>query len=239
MIMEEAQIEELTEDDPFHFDCHRQVPCFNQCCRDLNQFLTPYDIIRLKNHLNLTADLFLKTYTETHFGPQTRLPVITLKPGEGGACPFVTPSGCSIYENRPSSCRMYPIIRVLSRSRESGEKYIRYALLKEPHCRGFEQSRQITVREWMTGQGLLPFNEMNDLMMDIVSLKNQNMPGYLTDDSARLFFTLCYDMEGFRDGVCDLSGRRIDVPEMAINDDMELLRFGMAYLKQNVFGGII
>jgi hypothetical protein len=46
-------------------------------------------------------------------------------------------------------------------------------------------------------------------------------------------------MEGFRDGVCDLSGRRIDVPEMAINDDMELLRFGMAYLKQNVFGGII
>jgi len=239
--MGEAQIKELTEDEPFHFDCHRKVPCFNQCCRDLNQFLTPYDIIRLKNHLNLPAGLFLETYTETHLGPQTRLPVITLKPAAGmeHICPFVTPSGCGVYENRPSSCRMYPIVRVLSRSRESGEKIIRYALLKEPHCRGFEQPRQITVREWMGGQGLLPFNEMNDLMMDIISLKNQNMPGYLTDDGTRLFFTLCYDMDTFRKGVSDLNGRRIDVPDSAMGDDADLLRFGMAYLKRHLFGEII
>lgn len=232
--MEEEQIKELSEDEPFNFDCQCQVPCFNKCCRDLNQFLTPYDIIRLKNHLNLSSALFLERYTENHIGPQTRLPVITLKPAAGNErkCPFVTPSGCSVYENRPSSCRMYPIIRVLSRSRESGEKHVRYALLKEPHCHGFEQPRQLTVREWMAGQGLLPFNEMNDLMMDIISLKNRCMPGYLNDDTKHVFFTLCYDMDGFRANMGKLG---IQAPDSVTGDDTDLLRFGMTHLQQNVF----
>ena len=235
--MGEEKIKELSEDEPFNFDCQCQIPCFNQCCRDLNQFLTPYDIVRLKNHLNLSSTLFLERYTETHIGPQTRLPVITLKPAAGleRICPFVTPSGCNVYENRPSSCRMYPIIRVLSRSREFGETHIRYALLKEPHCRGFEQPRQLTVREWMAGQGLEPFNEMNDLMMDIISLKSRNMPGYLTDDIQSLFFTICYDIDRFRAEARKLGGRCLQVPESVMVHDMDLLRFGMAYLQQNVF----
>jgi len=36
----------LTRDDTFTFACHPGVSCFNQCCRDVNIFLTPYDIIR-------------------------------------------------------------------------------------------------------------------------------------------------------------------------------------------------
>ena len=235
--MGEEKIIELSEDEPFNFDCQCEVPCFNQCCRDLNQFLTPYDIIRLKNHLNLSSTLFLQQHTENHIGPQTRLPVITLKPAAGSErkCPFVTHSGCSVYENRPSSCRMYPIIRVLARSRESGEKQVRYALLKELHCHGFEQPRQLTVRKWMAAQGLEPFNEMNDLMMGIISLKNRNMPGYLTDDVKHLFFTICYDIDRFRAGACSSEGHRIQVPDSAKNDDTELLRFGMTYLQQNIF----
>ncbi len=235
--MGEEPIKKISENEPFHFDCQREVPCFNLCCRDLNKFLTPYDIIRLKNHLNMPSRLFLERYTETHIGPQTRLPVITLKSGAGNEreCPFVTPFGCSVYEDRPSSCRTYPIIRILSRNQESGERRIQYALLKEPHCRGFEQSRQVTAREWMTGQGLDPFNEMNDLMMGIISLKNRNMPGYLNDDVKRLFFTLCYDMDAFRAGGCKSGGRFIEIPDSVIDDDTNLLRFGMAYLEQNVF----
>lgn len=46
--MESGKIIELSDDEPFYFDCQSRVPCFNACCRDLNQFLTPYDIDRLK-----------------------------------------------------------------------------------------------------------------------------------------------------------------------------------------------
>ena len=71
-MMEEEQIKELAEDEPFNFDCRCQVPCFNRCCRDLNQFLTPYDIIRLKNHLNLSSAFFFRTvYGKPYWPPDT------------------------------------------------------------------------------------------------------------------------------------------------------------------------
>ncbi|MBC2714195.1 MAG: YkgJ family cysteine cluster protein [Desulfobacteraceae bacterium] len=231
--MESGKIIELSEDEPFCFDCQSLVPCFNECCRDLNQFLTPYDIVRLKNHFKLSSSDFLKRYTTEHIGPQTGLPVITITPADRfeRICPFVTPSGCSVYKNRPSSCRMYPVVRVLSRSREDGKKEIRYALLKENHCRGFEQKRQLTVREWMAGQGLSPYNGMNDLMMDIISLKNQYIPGPLKGDAQQLFYTMCYDIDRLKEVGTVPGLEKIEISDEVQNDDAELLRFGMNYLK--------
>ena len=69
----------LLSTDTFLFLCSEQVACFNGCCRDLNQFLTPYDILRLKNRLGISSTLFLRQYTREHIGPGTGLPVVTLK----------------------------------------------------------------------------------------------------------------------------------------------------------------
>ena len=237
--MESEKIIELSEDEPFCFDCQSRVPCFNECCRDLNQFLTPYDIIRLKNHFKLTSSEFLKRYTTRHMGPQTGLPVITITPADRfeRICPFVTPDGCSVYENRPSSCRMYPVVRVLSRSREDGKTNIRYALLRENHCRGFEQTGEQTVLEWMAGQGLVPYNEANDLMMDIISLKNQTMPGPLEGDAQRLFYTMCYDIDRLKETERAAGLEKIDIPRAVLNDDERLLRFAMNYLQKFFLAG--
>jgi Fe-S-cluster containining protein len=88
----------------------------------VNQLLTPYDILRLKRHFGISSAEFLETYTTQHIGPETRLPVVSLKTdaSDGHTCPFVSPEGCRVYENRPSSCRTYPLARMLSRSRETG-----------------------------------------------------------------------------------------------------------------------
>jgi len=226
----------LSADEPFSFNCHNKVSCFNECCRDLNQFLTPYDVLRLKNHLNMTSSRFLKQYTLRHLGPETRLPVVTLKPGDMDTltCPFISPTGCRVYTDRPSSCRMYPIIRMLSRSRENGKINIRYALLRESHCLGFEQNRSISVRQWVENQGLVPYNEMNDLMVEIISLKNRLIPGYLNGEAEALFVAICYDLDRFKE---DISSGRFDinVPESVLADDEMLLRFGMAYLRDTIF----
>jgi hypothetical protein len=45
----------LSLDDSFQFSCTKHVTCFNSCCRDLNQFLTPFDILQLKNYLEITS----------------------------------------------------------------------------------------------------------------------------------------------------------------------------------------
>jgi len=236
--MEPENIIELSEDESFCFDCHSKVSCFNECCGDLNQFLTPYDIVRLKNHFFMSSSRFLDQYTTRHTGPQTGLPVITLKPADPSTlkCPFVTSSGCSVYEDRPSSCRMYPVIRVLSRSRETGKTKIRYALLKEPHCRGFEEKQRLTVNKWMAGQGLALYNEMNDLMIDIISLKNRFMPGPLTGEVGQLFFTLCYDIDRLKEETFKTEHHVIEIPDSVKSNDADLLRFGMAYLRDKVFG---
>ncbi len=49
----------IDPDTPFRFACNPGVACFNECCRDLNQFLTPYDVLRLKRGLGLSSRQFL------------------------------------------------------------------------------------------------------------------------------------------------------------------------------------
>ena len=164
----------LSKSDTFTFSCSAERVCFNDCCRDLNQLLTPYDILRLKQRLNLPANLFLKRYTSTRLGPETGLPVISLTAGPAPErrCPFVNPQGCRAYEDRPSSCRMYPLARIVSRCRESGRLREHYILLQETHCMGLTRAPVQTVGEWLEGQALSVYNEMNDLMMNIIALKD-------------------------------------------------------------------
>lgn len=233
----------LSMDDTFQFSCSKCVPCFNECCRDLNQFLTPYDILRLKQHFNMTSSEFLAAYTVMHEGPSTGLPVISLKMEEadGYKCPFVTDEGCGVYENRPASCRTYPLARGLARSRDTGELTEHFALIQEPHCRGFEQKETQTVREWIAGQGIEKYNKMNDMMLDIISLKNQLMPGPLDSRSKQLFYLACYDLDAFRDHIFEKKLIPLDhidpeAGEELKTDDEKLLVFGMKWLAGSLFG---
>jgi len=240
--MEENNIIALLSDDTFRFSCSKEVPCFNECCRDLNQYLTPYDILRLKKRLGISSGEFLKKYTVSSTGPGSGLPVVTLKTEQNSElkCPFVTPSGCSVYEDRPGSCRIYPLIRMLSRSRETGEMKEQYYLLKEPHCFGFAQNKIQSVREWIKSQGVEIYNEMNDLMMEIIALKNRFYPGVMDMKSAHLFYTACYDLDTFRTQVFEnrlfdklyLDDKSLD---MIKNDDSEFLKLSLVWIKQALF----
>jgi hypothetical protein len=225
--------------DSFSFNCHSKIPCFNECCRDLNQFLTPYDVLRIRQFLNLSSPDFLEQYCGQHTGPESGLPVVTLKPvdPESLVCPFLSPAGCRIYESRPSSCRMYPLMRAVSRSRETGQVMEHYALLREPHCLGHVQAGKTTVSRWIQSQGLLPYNEMNDKILDIISLKNQARPGPLDLTTSRFCAMALYDLDTFRRNIFKNSLLRgldmdSDALELARTDDLALLALGMEAVKQ-------
>ncbi len=236
------EIEYLMPDDRFRFACSEQVLCFNECCRDLNQFLTPYDILRLKNGLKLSSSEFLDQYTLQHTGPQTGFPVITLKAADRKElrCPFVTPGGCSVYEHRPSSCRIYPLIRLVSRSRETGKISEQYAIIQEDHCKGFEENRSQTVREWISSQELAEYHEMNDLMMEIIALKNQYHPEPLDMKSRHIFHLALYDLDNFRqqifeNGLLDQFGLNDEMFRLIRKDDVELLKIGFQWVRKVLF----
>ena len=231
--------------DFFCFSCAPKVPCFNECCRDLNQILMPYDILRLKNRLGMSSGAFLDRYVSLATGPATGLPVAKLKPVDNVAlaCPFVTPEGCAVYEDRPSSCRLYPLARALSRSRETGKMTERFALIKESHCLGFENRKQRRPDEWIKSQGLLEYNTINDLLLEIISLKNMRRPGPLEIVPQKMFYMACYDIDSFRLFLFDKGeADRIKAPpeliEASKKDDAKLLQTGLLWLKDSLFNAM-
>ena len=234
----EPDITPITHDEAFRFACSPCVACFNECCRDLNQFLTPYDILRLKNRMALTSNRFLEMYTTQHTGPETGFPVVALKPVHAVTlqCPFVTSSGCSVYPDRPSSCRIYPLARAISRTRETGETAEHFALLKESHCLGHKQKKTQTVHTWIENQGLAPYNEQNDRLQEIISIKNRLKAGPLDFALVRMFHLALYDLDTFRikifkEGLLSDFAVETALLTRARQDDTLLLQIGYAWIK--------
>ncbi|MFO7708730.1 MAG: YkgJ family cysteine cluster protein [Desulfobacterales bacterium] len=229
----------IAADTVFRFECSPKVACFNQCCRDLVQALTPYDVLRIRQGLGLPSGRFLEQFTRRHTGPDSGLPVVTLKPADEKTrvCPFVSPSGCRIYPHRPASCRSYPLVRSLGRSRATGVARESFYILREPHCRGFETARQQTVRGWIEGQDLAGYNAENDRMLDLIHLKNRLHPGPLPADTIAALTMALYDLDAFRAQL--LHGRipaaealQEAFPSAVEGDDLQLLQAGLAWAKR-------
>ena len=232
----------IRPDETFRFACSPNVACFNECCRDLNQFLYPYDILRLKKALGLSSGEFLKRYTIRHTGPESGLPIVALKTEDThrSACPFVTAKGCRVYPDRPSSCRIYPLMRAISRCRDTGRITERFLLLRETHCLGFNQPQEQTVRQWIKNQEVEVYNHINDHLMEIISRKNRLHPGPLGWKSQQLFYTALYDLDRFRNRLFNHrlaedfevpSGKMAD----AETDDVALLQVAMEWVKEVLF----
>ena len=54
----------MDPDQAFQFKCGPEIPCFTDCCRDITIVLTPYDVVRLKNALEISSEAFLDQYTD-------------------------------------------------------------------------------------------------------------------------------------------------------------------------------
>ena len=97
----------LLGDGTFRFACHSGVACFTRCCHNADMYLYPYDIIRLKQRLGLTSGEFLMQHTITAFRENPYFPNVMLKMSDNpdSPCSFLSPDGCTVYEDRPYSCR--------------------------------------------------------------------------------------------------------------------------------------
>jgi Fe-S-cluster containining protein len=220
----------------FCFTCSPQAACFNACCRDLNQALSPYDVWCLKRFLNLSSTDFLNRYTVQGIGPETGLPVVSLRfdPGCDLACPFVADSGCRVYPARPASCRTYPLARGVFRNRRTGKLTEQWALIREPHCRGFENGQRRTVDQWVQNQQLAVHQRMNDRMLTLISLKNQFRPGPLGPSESKRVYTALYDLDAFHAGQAAASAIRVADPPG--KDEPQALLQAMDWVCKNVLG---
>jgi len=226
---------QLGPDSRFRFECHRGISCFNKCCGDLDIFLTPYDILRIKSRLGVSSSRFLDDYTETVTLERTQLPFIRLRLNEDRMCPFVTGDGCSIYDDRPLSCRYYPLGFgvIQSREVEGGEFYF---LVKEEHCMGHGEDHVWKIREWRADQGIDEYDDVNKDWVDIILKKKLNPKAKVDERSTNLFFMGSYDLDSFRKFVfesrfLDIFDLDDDFVRLIKKDETELLRFAQRWLQ--------
>ncbi|OGL46691.1 MAG: hypothetical protein A2161_21770 [Candidatus Schekmanbacteria bacterium RBG_13_48_7] len=233
----------LTRKDRFKFLCHNRMSCFNQCCRDVTIFLTPYDIIRMKNRLGISSQEFLAKYTVSPFTKEQELPVVVLKMRDDmeKTCQFVEAQGCTIYEDRPWSCRMYPVGIASSKPDQDspGEEF--YFVMHEDVCNGLSESREWTIDEWIKDQKIESYDEIGNLFKEINLHSYLRAGKSLDPQKMEMYYMVCYNLDKFRTFLFESSffdrfGVSQDVKELIEHDDLALLKFGFLWLKFSLFG---
>ena len=225
----------LSLDNGFRFSCHNRISCFNTCCADINIFLTPYDLLRMRRATGLSSGEFLKRYTIPLLGDDG-LPLVALKmiKDEKKSCPFVTSNGCKIYQDRPWSCRMYPIFP--ASPEEDG-----FFIEEGGPCLGFKDEKQWTIDEWKKAQGIDIYDKMNESYREITYHDYFQKGNKLDSGKARLIYRACYDLNEFKRFLFETRFFDIyDVEEGIIErlkeDEEELLNFGYKWVRFNLFG---
>ena len=245
-LLKEKILEDYTRlgpEDTFKFGCHPGISCFNTCCSDVNIFLSPYDVLRLKNRLGISSTEFLEKYTLLPVQADMTTPVVILRMNddEKHSCPFVTPQGCGVYTDRPWPCRMYPVGLATSRDSEDGWRGERfYFLLEEEGCLGFGEAREWTIQEWMDDQGVDAFDEWGEAYKELSLHRFFEQGGTLTPDQMEMFFNSTYDLDKLRAFVFGSTLlERFEVDEEFVHqmktDDEALLRFGFLWLRFALF----
>jgi hypothetical protein len=231
----------MTLDDRFNFACGACLGCFTACCSDVSIVLTPYDILRLKKALRMNCTEFLEKYTFPLFGAQQKFPLTILRmDAETKKCPFVTGQGCVVYADRPWACRMYPLGVAKPKNPTPTDQPF-YFVLREELCHGHGQGSECSVREWIAEQGIEEYEMMGASFQELVLNDFWNREALLTPQQAEMFYMACYDLDRFRRFVFDSRFLKLfEVDEARIealrSDDVELLEFGLLWLRFSLFG---
>ncbi len=225
----------MTWDDTFCFKCHAGTGCYNSCCRDVTIFLTPLDVSRLRKSLGMTSSEFLDKHTHKVISQQSGLPAVVLKMNEDDekTCPFVRDQGCSVYESRPFSCRLYPL---------DSEQGIEYRLMVDPKkCRGLNEREEWTVERWRQEQGLLDYDDLDHNLKDVMQADLVWETKIADPRMQDMILMVLYDPDRFREFVFKssfLSKFEVDedILEKIRDDDVALLYFGSQWLRFALFG---
>lgn len=225
----------MTWDDTFSFSCHPTIDCFNSCCKDVTIFLTPLDVVRLRTALGISSTEFLEKYTHRLISQTTGLPAVALKmsANEDKTCPFVTGKGCSVYDDRPYSCRLYPL------DTEQGVEFS--FIVDEGTCHGLKESQEWTVERWRREQGLHAYDDLDHDLKDVMAA-DQIWESKIQDPRMQdMCLMALYDLDRFREFVFKSSFFQKfhvdeDIVEKIRNEDVALLYFAGQWLRFALFG---
>lgn len=230
----------LDENDTFCFSCHSGVSCFNRCCRNLNLFLYPYDVLRLKQNLGISSDRFIDRYVDVVLRPDHYFPEVLLRMSDDAekTCPYLAESGCTVYTDRPDTCRNFPIERGISYDAGTGQNRLIHFFKPPDFCRGQDEDTCWTPRTWARDQDAVMYNRVTAQWAEIRRLFQTDPWGAEGPEGSRakMAFMATYNLDRFRDFVFNSSflnryRLKTGLAEKIRADDDELLQVGFAWVK--------
>ncbi|MCI5222459.1 MAG: YkgJ family cysteine cluster protein [Candidatus Electrothrix sp. AR4] len=236
----ENHVDQLLGDQTFSFRCHEGVSCYLSCCHKVELRLYPFDVLCLKNKLSCKSSEFLEKFTRIGTGTHPFFPAVMLnmKESEKAPCPFLADQGCSVYTDRPSACRTYPLERAVQKTKKNGRLESHYFITKHSYCKGHLEEQLYTVKKWEREQQLFEYNLLNDLWAEVDAFFSSDPwrgEGH-AGPRQQLAFMVCYNIDAFRLYIVQhdlLANLRMDRDRRRRieRDDKELLKFGFEWLR--------
>ena len=230
---------QIEKNETFCFACGPEMKCFNTCCAGKRLPLWPYDVLRLKKALQTSSAKILETYADMEYDPQSGWPVLRLRLDEAGRCPFVSESGCTVYEHRPAACRLFPLARAV-KPKPNGTADVLYIRQETTGCLGWDRDVEHTPLSWDENQGLIEYNQANDLLLMLYFHPKRRGRVELTPEQTHAVIAALYNPDVFLE-MMSRSEYRQRWGALRIRDakmsDKALLLLGRDYLLDILFGG--
>ncbi|GBC62367.1 YkgJ family cysteine cluster protein [Desulfonema ishimotonii] len=234
----------LHKGDTFSFRCYPGITCFNRCCRNLNLFLYPYDVIRLKDCLGITSARFLDHYVDVVLRPGSYFPEVLLRMADNAekTCPFLTETGCSVYPDRPDTCRTFPVEHGLAYDDRGRAEQVHF--FRPPDfCLGQHETQAWTTDTWADDQEAKRYNRMTTEWAGVRGLFQNNPWGAEGPEGpkAKMAFMAAYNMDQFKDFVFNSSFLRRykvrkELQRKCRRSDAELLKLGYDWIRFCLWG---
>ena len=144
-------------------------------------------------------------------------------------------------KGRPGACRFYPVGRAAMKLEHRKEAKEKFFIVREAHCRGFQEDREWSIQEWISSEGLAQYNDVNDLWLEIITSQKGLGPEAQITQKMQMFFMASYNLDRFREFLFKSPFfERFEVDpgqrEAMAVDDLALLKFAFQWLKFSLFG---
>ena len=158
-------------------------------------------------------------------------------------CPFLTASGCSVYPDRPDTCRTFPIEQGVRYDGQRGKDTPVYFFKPPDFCRGQDENEEWTLSRWSRNQEADLYHKMTMRWAGVKRLFQDDPwgPEGPEGSKARMAFMATYNVDRFRDFIFQSSFlKRYKIKAVLLKklktDDVQLLKFGFEWVKLFVFG---